>query len=368
MAAMSTADDAARVYRVACIGAARMASWFDDVQRERAERDGGRSLEWVPGAIASVCQAIDLAELVAVCDLKPDLVAQMRDRWGVPAGYTDWREMVECERPDIVAIVTSWGSTHAALAAGVAETGLVRGIYCEKPMATSMREADRIVTACREHGVAYSCAHVFRWNARYRQALAWIADGSIGEVRSVVCNAMGTLLHSGTHQADAALGLAGDADLEWASGWADVAPTLPPDQWPQRDPVGGGVVQLASGVQLLFDGRAPGPRVFQVNGTQGTVCLYNDLRQVQRWRRANEPGIVDLAAGPLLAPLQEKSYAVTQMEELIGVLDRGGRTSCDEVRAGRALELVLGLHLSHRRGGERVRFPLQDRTFGVDTV
>jgi predicted dehydrogenase len=276
--------------------------------------------------------------------------------------------MVERERPDIVAIVPSWGSTHAALAAGVAETGLVRGIYCEKPIATSMREADRIVAACREHNVAYTCAHVFRWNARYRQALAWIADGAIGEVRSVICNAMGTLLHSGTHQADAALGLAGDAELAWASGWVDMAPNLPQSQWPKHDPVGGGIVQLANGVQLLFDGRAPGPRVFQVNGTQGKVYLHNDLRQVQLWRRGEEPGVADLAAGPLLAPAQEKSYAVTQMEELIDVLDRGSRTSCDEVKATRALELALGIHLSHRQGGARVRFPLEDRTFGVDTV
>ena len=126
-------------------------------------------------------------------------------------------------------------------------------------------------------------------------------------MRSVVCNGMGALLHSGTHQADAAAGLAGDAELEWASGWADVAPDLPPDQWPQRDPVGGGYAQLANGVHLLFDGRAPGPRVFQVNGTQGTVYLYNDLRQVQFWRRAAEPGVGDLVAGPMQAPTQQKS-------------------------------------------------------------
>src|SRR5687767_4736408 len=106
-----------------------MASWCDDIQSEKAKTDGGRSLEWVPGAIASVCREIGRLELVAVCDLKPELVEQMRRRWDVPAGYGDWREMVERERPDIVAIVTAFGSLHAQLAAEVAETGLVRGIY-----------------------------------------------------------------------------------------------------------------------------------------------------------------------------------------------------------------------------------------------
>src|SRR5262245_20271827 len=112
---MRPGERTGRPYRVACIGASRMGSWFDDIQRERAAADGGRSLEWVPGAIASVCRAIDRAELVAVCDLEPDLVEQMRRRWDVPAGYTDWRELVARERPDVVAIVTAFGSTHATL-------------------------------------------------------------------------------------------------------------------------------------------------------------------------------------------------------------------------------------------------------------
>src|SRR5438876_262031 len=81
-------------------------------------------------------RAIPRLELVATCDLRRELVEQMQQRWDIPAGYTDWRKMLDRERPDIVAIVTAYGSTHAALAAGVAETGLVRGIYCEKPIAT----------------------------------------------------------------------------------------------------------------------------------------------------------------------------------------------------------------------------------------
>jgi predicted dehydrogenase len=363
-----TAPPTTRVHRVACISAARMASWFDDVQRDRAQKDGGRSLEWVPGAIASVCQASARARLVAVCDLKPDLLEAFARRWPGPALYQDWREMVERERPDVVAIVTSYGSIHGDLAAAVAETGLVRAIYCEKPIASSMAQADRIAAACARHTVAYSCAHVFRWNARYRQALAWIREGAIGEVRSVSVSAMGTLLHSGTHQIDALLGLAGDADPQWAMGCVDVPPDLPQDQWPRPDPAGGGYAQLANGVHLLMDARAPGPRTFQVNGTLGKIHLVNDLRQVQLWRRGPDPAILDLEPGPLLAPPQAQSYALTQLEELLDVVERGGAPSCDHVKAARALEIALGLHLSHRRHGARITFPLQDRTFAVDTV
>ncbi|HVG95302.1 MAG TPA: Gfo/Idh/MocA family oxidoreductase [Chloroflexota bacterium] len=360
---------ATRPYRVACIGAARMASWFDDVQRERAASDGGRSLEWVPGAIAPLCRAIERAELVAVCDLKPDLVEQMRQRWDVPAGYTDWREMVARERPDVVAIVTAYGSIHATLGAEVAETGLVRGIYCEKPIATSMAEADRIVAACRANGVAYTCAHVARWNARYRQVCDWIAAGEIGEVRAVTVSAMGTLLHSGTHQTDAMAGFAGDVDPEWASGAVEVPAGLPQAEWPLQDPPGGGHIRLRNGVDLLMEARSPGPRTYQISGSEGKIHIWNDLQQIQLWKRIPGRGRAELAPGPLLSPPQERSYAQTQLEELLDVLDRDGKgqIGCDAVRAARALEMVLGLHLSHRAGGARVPFPLAGRAFGVDT-
>jgi hypothetical protein len=148
----------------------------------------------------------------------------------------------------------------------------------------------------------------------------------------------------------------------------DVPSDLPQSEWPRNDPAGGGWVQLANGTHLLFDGRAPGPRVFQANGTTGKVYLFSDMRQVQLWRRSTESGIVDLEPGPLQTPAQGRSYALTQMGELLDILDSGGQASCDDLKASRALEMMLALHLSHRSGGAKVRLPLTDRDFRVDTV
>ncbi|MAG36365.1 MAG: hypothetical protein CL878_08990 [Dehalococcoidia bacterium] len=354
-------------YRVACIGCSRMGSWFDDLLRERSTGDMGPwANEWIPGAMAPVCQAIDRVELVACCDLDRELAERMQQRWDIPAAYTDYLEMIHEERPDIVAIVTSYGSTHAALAAGVAETGLVKGIYCEKPIATSMAEADRIVAACREHGVAYSCSHVARWNERYLQVEAWLRAGIIGEVCAITCSGMGTLLHLGTHQTDALAGFAGDVDPEWASGIVDVPSDLPQVAWPTMDPVGGGYILMTNGVHLLMEGASPGPRTYQISGSEGKIQIWNDLHDLQLWTRDQKGGQA-LVPGPILSPPTERSFAVTQMAELVQVLDDGGRPSCDEVRAARALEMALGLHLSHQQGGARVSFPLDDRVFGVDT-
>jgi predicted dehydrogenase len=363
---MEGALPVASVYRVACIGASRMGSWFDDTMRARAATEGGRWLEWIPGSVAAVCQAVEQTELVAVCDLDQALVQQTQARWDIPAGYADFREMIERERPDIVAIVTSWGSTHAEIAAAVAETGLVRGISCEKPIGASMAQADRVVDACRRHGVVFSCSHVGRWNPRYRLAQRWIAEGAIGEVRAITCSAMGNLLHFGTHHTDAMVGLAGDADPEWAFGVVEPPPALPETDWRVADPVGGGYIKLKNGVHLLMEGVSPFPRSYQVTGTAGKICLWNDMQQVQVWRKGEQAG-GGLVPGPLQSPPATPSYAWRQMAELIDVLEHGGQTSCNEVGAARALEMALALRLSHDRGGVRVPFPIDDRTLTVDS-
>ena len=123
---------------------------------------------------------------------------------------------------------------------------------------------------------------------------------------------------------------------------------------------------MRNGVHLLMEAASPGPRTYQISGSEGKIQIWNDLHHIQLWRQASQSSRV-LEPGPLLSPPTEQSFAVAQMAELVQVLDEGGTPSCDEIRAARALEMVLGLHLSHQQGGARVSFPLENRTFGVDT-
>ena len=357
MSAGSSAEG--KVYRVACIGAARMGSWFDDIQRERAQRDGGRSLEWVPGAVASVCQAIARVELVAVCDLDPELVQRLRERWDIPAGYTDYREMIERERPDIVAIVTSWGSTHGEIAAAVAETGLVRGIYCEKPIGASMAQARADRRGLPGTGW---CSTPAPTSSAGTPATAWRSAGSrrgpsgrCGPSPAAPwapCCTPGRTRWTPCSDWPATPSRSGP----WA--WWRRRPGVPQARLAGAGPAGGGYVRLRNGVDLLMDGRSPGPRVFQVSGTAGKMVLWNDVRQVQLWQAVPGAGRPDLAPGPLETP----APAPQLRRDADGGADRragrAGPTGCDEVRAARALEVVLGLHLSHQRNGERVPFPL----------
>src|SRR5690606_38825588 len=89
--------------------------------------------------------------------------------------YTDWREMVTAEKLDIVSVAT-YTPSHAELTIGCAELG-ARVVYCEKPIASRLSEADRMIAACEQAGTLLVINHNRRFNPNYRRLRDFIAEG-----------------------------------------------------------------------------------------------------------------------------------------------------------------------------------------------
>lgn len=124
----------------------------------------------------------DELELVAVADIRADNAERAAREFGAEAHYTDYHELLAREDLDFVDICTPEflhaEQTEAAAAAGV-------HVFCEKPMAASVEEADRMIDACRRAGVKLMIGHSRRFTGRYQQIRAAIDRGDVGEVRYV---------------------------------------------------------------------------------------------------------------------------------------------------------------------------------------
>ncbi|HGE69992.1 TPA: Gfo/Idh/MocA family oxidoreductase, partial [Candidatus Poribacteria bacterium] len=148
-------------YRVAIVGLGRMASTIDDEVKDSLS-------DWIPYSIASACQKIESVELVAGADILPEKREAFKQRWGVKALYEDYLEMIEKEKPDLVAICTK-GDLHAEMGIKVASSG-VPMIYLEKAIACSMKEADMLLEACRKNKTLLNTGVLRRFNRQYRKA------------------------------------------------------------------------------------------------------------------------------------------------------------------------------------------------------
>ena len=136
-------------YKAALIGCGRMGATIDDEVRDRPD-----SHLWIPYSHAAAAVACERTELVAVSDVIAEKAEAIRQRYEVAVCYTDYREMIEEEKPDIVCIATR-PATHSEITVFAAEHG-VKGIYCEKPLCCSMAEADAMVAAVEKNRVKFN--------------------------------------------------------------------------------------------------------------------------------------------------------------------------------------------------------------------
>lgn len=341
------------VYRAGIIGLARMGSWWDDQLQQTSPLE-------VPSSHAGMYSACPRTELVAGCDIDAEKRETFRQRWGVDAVYADYHEMLARESLDVVSVVTAWASVQGAIAADVAVSG-VKGMYCEKPMASSVEQMRRIVQLCNDHGVAVVVPYVRRYNPRYGKVRELVTTGAIGQLRTINATAVASLLHAGTHYFDIMNYFSGDPEPAWGVGRLEDTSHLKSDSWARQDPSGSGYFELRDGTRYTFDGASSGPASFLLSGTEGRIWVLNEARDILLWRR--QGGTLETIA----PPTQTKSVMYAGLEDLVQAMDTGGTTRCNAEQAARTLEMALAVHESQHNGNNRVDFPLQNRSRSVDT-
>jgi len=120
--------------------------------------------------------SIDLVHLSEVTD---DLARQRAGEFGFARSGADWRALVADPEVDIVSITTP-NQFHAEMAIAALEAG--KHVWCEKPMATSLADAERMRDAARISGRVAVLGYNYIQNPMVRQIEAILAAGSIGTV------------------------------------------------------------------------------------------------------------------------------------------------------------------------------------------
>lgn len=93
---------------------------------------------------------------------------------------TDWREVIARPDIDLVDICTP-GDSHAEIAVAAARAG--KAVLCEKPLANSVKDADRMLAAVRKAGVTHMICHNYRRVPAVMLAQQLIANGDLGDIR-----------------------------------------------------------------------------------------------------------------------------------------------------------------------------------------
>lgn len=125
-------------------------------------------------------------QLALLVGRRSDATADAAARWGWSDHSLDWREAVDRDDVDMIDICTP-GDTHEEIALAALAAG--KHVLCEKPLANTVAEAQRMTVAALEaserDGVVALCGFSYRRTPALALARQLIAEGRIGEIRHV---------------------------------------------------------------------------------------------------------------------------------------------------------------------------------------
>jgi predicted dehydrogenase len=148
-----------------------------------------------------------LAATLAECDVDKSIV------------FNQVGEMLDTVCPDAV-VVSTTAPSHCEYVCASAAAG-ARYILCEKPMASSLEECDRMIANCRAAGAKLAVNHQMRFMEQYTNIRALIDTLEFGGLRSMVVTAGNFgLAMNGSHYFEAFRYLTGESIAE-ISAWLD---------------------------------------------------------------------------------------------------------------------------------------------------
>lgn len=339
--------------RVGLIGCGRIGSLLEE-----------DPLRGKPCTHAGGFSSLPSVKLAAGCDVDPVRLKRFGKRWGVDRLYADFKEMLRREDLDIVCIA-AWTHWHASMAVEAARSG-VKGIYCEKPLAVNLAEGRKLVKVCEQKKIPLVINHERRWDPYYQKARDIIRSGKIGDVRTIIGNALswkpsklpvdvhggGALFHDGTHLADLLLFFGGP--LDWASGHE-----TRPHGKKFIEETACAMIRFKSGALGFIEGG--GARNYfnfelDIQGSKGRLLIGNNGRKLSLTRKsARFTGFRELQPAVFPEPKRHQSPFIGGARDMVNCI-RAGRISASSGRDGlQALKVILAIYESARLHGKRIK-------------
>ena len=337
-----------------------------------------------PNHIAAAQNNSDSLEIVAVCDIVPSNMDKVISILGNDGGnvkkYTDYKEMLAAEKPNLVAIATESGN-HAFIALDVIEAG--SSLIIEKPIALSLADADAIIAAAEKKGVVLCACHQNRFNKSIRKIREAIEENRFGKLfhgtahirwnrgvdyykqapwRGTWEQDGGALMNQCIHNIDLLRWMMGDEIVE-VVGFTD---NLCHDFIDAED-LGLALIRFKNGSYGIVEGTT---NIFPENleetlyifGEKGTAKAGGkSVNIIEEWRFGDGKDDAETVKEQYKdTPLNVYGFGHTPLyTDVIDAINTGRAPYVDGYAGRRALELVLAIYKSAAEGGS-VKLPLTE--------
>ncbi len=313
-----------------------------------------------PWSHAKAYAEISQCQVVAVSDIVPESTERFIKTWGDVwqdvHTYTDHKKMLAKEKLDIISVTTP-DDKHADIVIDVADAG-IKGIFCEKPLATTIADANRMIDAIEKSKVVINVDHTRRWNPLFHEAKNLIKQGKIGKPNTIIATLGGPramMFRNGTHIVDMICFMA-ESDPSWVfaeleDGYSDYSEYKGDGGYdPKTEPAVSGYIHFDNGIRSFYncDKRMSAMSDWEINGSEGRIFV-NDTR-CELW--------TGLSKRLVSIPFYRFTGMEAAIREIINCIETGRKTTSDAREALKTVEIMLGMLESQRLGNTKVKLPL----------
>lgn len=141
-------------------------------------------------------------DLVGVVDIDDRKRADFSERFPRIPVYANHEDMLYKEKPEIVSVCTPV-QTHLEIVRDIIRYDGVKGIFCEKPIAPTVAQAEEMIRRCEMFNIKLAINHTRRWDDYWRWVYRVLNEWAVLiSVQSMVCCMSGDILDVGVHMAD----------------------------------------------------------------------------------------------------------------------------------------------------------------------
>ena len=147
--------------------------------------------QFAAGLHAESYKRFPIVKMQAVAAL--DNLENFSGKYGIPNTYEDYNEMFNKEKLDLLSVCVP-NFLHKKIVIAAAEAG-IKNIICEKPIATSIPDAQAMIEACKKNGTRLMYAEDWLFAPALVRAKEIIAEGGIGKLLYIKAKES----HQGSH-------------------------------------------------------------------------------------------------------------------------------------------------------------------------
>lgn len=337
-------------FRCGVIGLGRIGCGFDD-------NPNARLISTHVGAYLKHSKT----DLISLCDVDKNKLNKYGLKYNIKNNYIDYHDMLKNEKLDCISICT-WSESHLEIVEEAIKNN-VKGIFLEKPISNSLKNAKKIVDLCKQNNVKLQIDFQRRFDPIYEFIKKIILKKKFGDIQFFNIYYGGGINNTGSHLCDLIRFLFGD--IKYVEGYFSNNPSNN-----KLDPNIDGKIICKNSIKCnlqSFDYSKFGLIEFDVIGTKSRIKMNLTTGEILFFEaKSPKYGLVYNELIPKELKIPKQSSAILNgVKNLIKCIEFDKKPLSSGEDGYHSLEAVISLMISAEKDGKKIEVPFKNNTYKI---